>query len=115
MENLEFQLKQHLKAIRIAQKLSVADVAAKIGITVAQLYQYESENAKNRPLGMDLFWKWSIALGKKPNIILATFYERQFPRSHTSKATRLKRLRAKPFDQLTPDELKFLQENVKNE
>lgn len=108
-QKLEKQAAQLLKQIRKKSKIKTSDVAEKIGISVDALYQYESEDSKTeRRITLDMFWRWCIALDKKPQVVLGTLYERKYPRSHTSKATRLKRLMAKPIHELSREEREFV-------
>lgn len=110
---MEKEIMVLLKNIRKKNKISAQTVANAIGISVSTLYQYESEGTTTyRSLDIETFFRWCEALGKKPQVICGTIWEKKHPRSHTSKAKRLATLRKKAYCDLTDEEKRFL-ESVK--
>ena len=109
---MEKEIMVLLKNIRKKNKISAQTVANAIGISVSTLYQNESEGTTTyRSLDIETFFRWCEALGKKPQVICGTMWEKKHPRSHTSKAKRLATLRRKAYCDLTEEEKLFLQTN----
>ena len=110
---MEKEIMVLLKNIRKKSKISAQTVADAVGISLNALYQYESEGTTTyRSLNVETFFKWCEALGKKPQVICGTIWERKHPRSHISKTKRLAQLRKKAYCDLTPEERKFLELNA---
>jgi transcriptional regulator with XRE-family HTH domain len=106
---MEKEIMLLLKNIRKKNKISAKTVADAIGISINTLYQYESEGTTTyRSLDMNTFFRWCEALGKKPHIVCGTIWEKDHPRSHTSKKKQVERLKKKSFGELTAEELEFL-------
>lgn len=88
--------------------MSSAQLASRIGMTPSAMSLVE--NCK-RGCDMDTFWKWCVALDKKPHHVLGKIWEQDHPRSHTSKKKQVERLKKKSFGELTAEELAFLAKN----
>ena len=109
---MEKEIMVLLKNIRKKSKISAQTVADAVGISLNALYQYESEGTTTyRSLNVETFFKWCEALGKKPQVICGTIWERKHPRSHISKTKRLAQLQKKPYGELTDEEKQFLLAN----
>lgn len=109
---MEKEIMVLLKNIRKKSKISAKTVADAVGISLNALYQYESEGTTTyRSLNVETFFKWCEALGKKPQVICGTIWERKHPRSHISKTKRLAQLQKKPYGELTDEEKQFLVAN----
>lgn len=107
--NLQEELVKFMKESRESAMLSQKWVAEQLNISAPQFNLYENNK---RPVTVELFYNWCKAIGKKPQNIFGKIYEKEHPRSHTSKAKRLARLQKKPYGELTDEEKRFL-ESVK--
>ena len=107
--NIQQELVKYLKESRESAMLSQKWVAEQLNISAPQFNLYENNK---RPVTVELFYNWCKAIGKKPQNIFGKIYEKEHPRSHTSKAKQLARLQKKPYGELTEDEKRFL-ESVK--
>ena len=107
--NLQEELVKIMKDSRESAMLSQKWVAEQLNISAPQFNLYENNK---RPVTVELFYNWCNAIGKKPQNIFGKIYEKEHPRSHTSKAKQLARLRKKAYCDLTPEERKFLEINT---
>ena len=98
-----------MKDSRESAMLSQKWVAEQLNISAPQFNLYENNK---RPVTVELFYNWCNAINKKPQNIFGKIYEKEYPRSHVSKAKRLARLQKKPYGELTDEEKRFL-ESVK--
>ena len=105
ISDIDKQIIETLVQIRIEKGLKLTEVAQKCNLTVSCLSQYEN---MRRALNMTLFYAWCAALDKKPHQILQKCWEKDHPRSHTSKKKQAERLSKKPFAELTSEEIEFL-------
>lgn len=103
--NIDNRIADIMFAFRKESGFSAAEVANKIGITPSHMSLVEN---KKRGFTMDLFWRWCEALERKPHHIIAKLWEKDHPRSHTSKKKQVERLKKKSFGELTAEELEFL-------
>lgn len=107
--NIQEELVKYLKQARADNKISQKAVADILKLSAPQFNLYENNK---RPVTVELFYNWCKAIDKKPQNIFGKIYEKEHPRSHTSKAKQLARLRKKAYCDLTPEERKFLELNA---
>ena len=108
MVNVQEEITQWLKTVRRSAKIDQKVVAQALNISAPQFCLYESNK---RPVTVTLFYNWCAALNKRPQDVLGRVYEKEHPRSHTSKAKRLATLRKKAYCDLTDEEKQFLSVN----
>lgn len=106
--DLQQELVKIMKEGRESAMFSQKWVAEQLNISAPQFNLYENNK---RPVTVELFYNWCKAIGKKPQNIFGKIYEKEHPRSHTSKAKRLVRLQKKPYGELTDEEKQFLLAN----
>lgn len=108
MINVQEETVVYLKKVRLDAKIDQKVVAQALNISAPQFYLYENNK---RPVTITLFYNWCAALNKRPQDVLGRIYEKEHPRSHTSKAKRLATLRKKAYCDLTDEEKQFLLAN----